>query len=161
MSDAKAKYVGLGGERPDRYRKQSTKMLPHNGMMGWGIGECIFYCKSCYFFYLIQRWYRGTAHIDLPWAIHIFTGTKVKFVGFSKLTLDMFLFLLGSTSPTSLACSRCSSIINMVEGCKYRALMLYDDNKSSKKVCFLKWFSFKFKTGIEIFKASFIEKSKI
>ena len=55
MSDAKAKFVGLGGERPDRYHKQSTKMLQHNGMMGWGIGECLFSLQIQLFFYLIQR----------------------------------------------------------------------------------------------------------
>ena len=56
MSDAKAKFVGLGGERPDRYHKQSTKMLQHNGMMGWGIGECLFLLQILLFYpKVIQR----------------------------------------------------------------------------------------------------------
>ena len=54
MSDAKAKFVGLGGERPDRYHKQSTKMLQHNGMMGWGIGECLFLLQILLFFFILS-----------------------------------------------------------------------------------------------------------
>ena len=44
---AKAKGVGLAGERPTFYHKKKTKMMTLKAMMGWTSGEKEFILKVC------------------------------------------------------------------------------------------------------------------